>query len=53
MVWIIFLSRMDVSTHTLTPEPAYLAFGGWLHSVPLDGAIVYSVLYLQAVLIRG
>ena len=20
MIWIIFLSRMDVSTHTLTPE---------------------------------
>ena len=52
MIWIIFLSRMDVSTHTLTPEQAYLAFGDWLHSVPLDGAIPYSVLYLHARYLR-
>ena len=39
---------MDVITHTLTPEYVAMAFGVWLHSVPLDGAITYSVLYLHS-----
>ena len=47
MVWIVFLSRMNVITHTLTPVQLTLAFGVWLQSVHLGGAIPYSVLYLQ------
>ena len=47
MVRIHFLSRMDVITHTLTPEQFTMAFGVCLYSVHLDGAITHSVLYLH------
>ena len=53
MVWIIFLSRMDVITHTLTPDLTGLAFEGWLQSVPLDEAIPHSELYLQVAKIEA
>ena len=46
-IWILFLLRMDVITHTLTPEQFTIAFGVCLHSVHLDGAIIHSVLYLH------
>ena len=53
MVWIHFLSRMDVITHTLTPDYSYVAFGVCLYSVHLDGAIAHSVLYLHIYKIKA
>ena len=48
MVWAVSLLTTDLITRCLTAEHVGVTFAVWLCSVPRDGAITYSVLYLHA-----
>ena len=45
MVWVLSLSDMDLSTHALTADEHFIAFGVWLGLVPLWAALAHPVLY--------
>ena len=47
MGWAVSLSTMDLSTHSLTAQRMYMAFGVYLILVIRDGPLNQTVLYLH------
>ena len=52
MVWIVLLSDMDLSTHTLTPAIQYIAFGVYLDLIGGEALASNQSLYLSISLAR-
>ena len=46
MIWIVLLSDADLSTHTLTPEIQYEAFGVYLDLIGGEALASNQSLYL-------
>ena len=49
MVWVIFLSDMDLSTHALTPRVKVEAFGVYQDLIGGEALASYQSLYLTSV----
>ena len=52
MIWIVLLSDADLSTHTLTPEIQYEAFGVYLDLIGGEALASNQSLYLSVSLPR-
>ncbi len=53
MVWILLLSDMDLSTHTLTLADYLHVFGVWQELVGGEAPASYQWLYLMQILKPG